>query len=146
MSEITKNPVDWATIERGVPITNDSFFVRHDSDTGLIYDDRGGYIHQNNCFVETRREITWIQHNQSSTCPCATSDIVLVETLNGKLSLKRAYMVFWGNVRCFRVVRQKIIHDQPTASSAEIKKVNDDLKPNRKIFAALGIVAAAIFI
>ena len=146
MIDITDKLVDWANIERGVPITNDNYFVRHDKDTGLIYDDRGGYIHQNNCFVENRREITWIQHNQSSICPSADRDIVLVETLNGELTLTSAYLVIWKNIRRFRVIRQKIIHDQTKASCSEIKQVSNRLKQNTKIFKNLVIVAAALFI
>lgn len=146
MKDLTGSAIDWESIERGVPITNDSYFVRHDKDTGLIYDDRGGYIHQNNCFVENRREITWIPHNQSSIFPTAARDIVLVETLNDELCMTSAYLVIWKNVRRFRVIRQKIGLDQTKVSSAEIKQVSDKLSKDRKIIKTLGILAAALFI
>ena len=146
MGHLTGTTVDWEHMERGVPITNDNYFVRHDKSSGLIYDDRGGYIHQDNCFVESRREITWIRHNHSSACPCAARDIVLVETLNRELCMASAYLVIWKNIRRYRVIRQNISLDQPRLSSTEIKQVRDRLKKNKTLFKTLVILAAALFI
>lgn len=147
MTKITRTEdVDWENIERGVPITNDSYFVRHDKDTGLIYDDRGGYIHQNNCFVENRREITWIPHNQSSTCPIAPMDIVLVETFNREFCLTNAYLVIWNNVWRYRVIRQNICTNQSQVSSTEIQRVSNKLKKNRKLYKTLVILAGTLII
>jgi len=146
MGHLTGQTVDWEHMERGVPITNDNYFVRHDKSSGLIYDDRGGYIHQDNCFVESRREITWIRHNQSSAWPCAARDIVLVETLNREFCVASAYLVIWKNVNRYRVIRQKISLDQPKVPSSELKQVSDKLRKNKRLFKTLVVLAAALFI
>ena len=138
--------IDWESIERGVPITNDNYFVRHDKETGLIYDDRGGFIHQNYCYVENRREITWIKHDLSLTCPCSARDIVLVESDDGELCLTDAYLVIWGNISRYRVIRQKISCDQPKATSSEIIKLSNMLKPKKGILTTFVILASALFI
>ena len=146
LSDMSDKTVNWENIERGVPITNHNYFVRHDKETGLIYDDRGGYIHQHNCFVDKRREITWIPHNQSSTCPSSPRDIVLAESVDGELCMASAYLVIWGNIRRYRVIRQKISLDQTKASASEIKNVSKNLKQNRTVLTTLVIFAAALFI
>lgn len=101
-----KTKIDWRCIERGVPITNDSFFVRVDDETGFVHDDRGGYMHQAYCEIDTRREITWIDHNGSDEMPVERNDMVLLELFNGKLRLRRARLVDWDQVARYRVIRQ----------------------------------------
>lgn len=104
---MNKHKIDWGSVERGVPITNDSFFVRLDDETGFVHDDRGGYMHQTNCDIDTRREITWIEHNGSQEMPIHRNDMVLLETFDNKLRLRRARLVEWGVVARYRVIRQE---------------------------------------
>lgn len=147
MQIVTDIDTDWDTVERGVPITNDNYFVRHDKDTGLIYDDRGGYIHQNNCSIESRREITWITHNQSPICPGSAKDIVLIESVDGELCLTSAYLVIWENVNRYRVIRQQISHHQVCITSNEITKIKQTLNQGgKKLLVSLAIFVTAVFI
>ena len=146
MKYITMKTVDWENIERGVPITNDNHFVRHDKNSGLIYDDRGGYIHQSNCYIENRREITWIQHNNSSISPVAARDLVLVESHDGELCLTNAYMVIWRSIRRYRVIRQKVTLDQTKVTASEIKQVSNNLAQNRNLLTTIVILVATLLI
>lgn len=124
--------VDWSRIERGVPITNDCFFVRIDAETGLVYDDLGGYMHQHFCNVDTRREITWIEHDQSSECPTGHHDVVLTESKDGQLQLTSAHLVVWKKTNQFRVVRQQeTVTEQKTYSSNKSRTFNQTLRKYR---------------
>ena len=102
-----KHKIDWRSIERGVPITNDSFFVRLDDETGFIHDDRGGYMHQTHCDIDTRREITWIDHDGTDVMPVLRNDMVLMETTDNKLRLRRARLIDWNVVARYRVIKQE---------------------------------------
>lgn len=102
-----KRKVDWRCVERGVPITNDSFFVRLDDETGFVHDDRGGYMHHDHCNIDARREITWIEHDGSENMPVMRNDMVLMETLDNKLRLRRARLIDWNKVARFRVIQQE---------------------------------------
>ncbi|MGD2116887.1 MAG: hypothetical protein PVG66_00880 [Chromatiales bacterium] len=99
------NPINWNDIKRGVPITNDSFFVRLDPETGFIFDDRGGFMHQTYCSIDTRREITWIEQTGDKN-PVAYADTVIVEYPDGKLVIKKAGRINWSKVFRYRVVKQ----------------------------------------
>lgn len=139
--------VDWSKVERGVPITNDSFFVRHEVETGYIYDDRGGYIHQNYCHIEQRRELVWITHDQSAECPISIKDTVLVETADGQLCLTSGYLVIWSNITRYRVVRQQIKVEQKKTLSSEVKLVQTKLaRRNRTIFASFAVFFLGLFL
>jgi hypothetical protein len=98
--------INWHQLERGVPITNDSFFVRLEDETGFIYDDRGGYMHHKFCDIDTRREITWLEHDKSDCMPVDLDDAVIIETIDNKLLLRRARYINWTTVACYRVVKQ----------------------------------------
>lgn len=101
---MTKN--NWHEIQRGVPISNGSYFARLDDETGFIYDDQGGYLHYNCCRIDTRREITWIEHDQSGLVPVELNDFVIVETVFSKIRLKKARYTNWEQVARYRVVKQ----------------------------------------
>ena len=146
MSSINKEAIDWTTVERGVPITNDSYFVRHEKETGLIYDDRGGYIHQNYCYIENRREVTWIQHDQSTKCPTVARDLVLVESLNGEIHLTSAYLVIWSSIRRYRVVRQQLSTQQTKVTSEELNNLNQSLFSQGRILSTLVVIVSALLI
>ncbi len=104
-----KNPdVNWLSVERGVPITNDSYFVRLDKETGFVFDDRGGFMHQNFCTIDTRREITWIKHNGSVVCPVEPGDIVIIEHAGGRMTIRQAAIVNWVTVERYRVLKQEL--------------------------------------
>ena len=103
---MNRNKTDWRYVERGVPITNDSFFVRLDDKTGFIHDDRGGYMHHAHCNIDTRREITWIEHDGSEILPVLRNDMVLIETDDNKLRLRRARLIQWQQVARYRVIKQ----------------------------------------
>ena len=64
-------------------------------------------MHENFCHVDSRREITWIQHDQSSECPTDSLDLVLIEFSGGQIELATANLVAWDKVEQFRVVRQQ---------------------------------------
>jgi len=54
----------------------------------------------------------------TSTCPSSPRDIVLVESIDGELCMTSAYLVIWGNLRRYRVIRKKISLDQTKASAS----------------------------
>lgn len=99
-----KNKINWNELQRGVPIINDSFFVRLDEITGFVYDDRGGYMHEEFCDIDARREIVWIPHDGSEVMPVFRNDMVLVVTTDNRLRLRKARLVDWDIVDRYRVI------------------------------------------